>query len=259
MVKIMKSPKVTIITVCFNSRRTIEKTIKSVLSQNYKNIEYIVIDGASKDNTLKIVNKYKSRISKVVSEPDKGIYDAMNKGLKYARGDIVGFLNSDDVYKDDKVISRIVKEVKDKQVDAVYGDVVYVDNEGKIVRHYKSFKNAMKGFRKGYCPAHPTFFARKELYDKYGGFVIRYRFAADFELMLRLLGGKNVKYSLIPDVLVKMRTGGQATASLKNIFRSNKEVHRISKKYGLGVGWFKIMVKLGRKWIHMKTQKAKRV
>lgn len=232
----MNPVKVSIITIAFNSEETIEETIKSVVSQDYPNLEYIIIDGASKDHTINIVDKYKDQISKIVSEPDKGIYDAMNKGVKNATGDIIGILNSDDLYADSGVISDIVGKMQG--FDAIYSDLVYVDREdlNKVVRYWKSGPYQKENFKKGWMPPHPTFFLRKEFYDRYGLYSTDLRSAADYELMLRMLYKEGLSCTYLNRVITRMRVGGQSNVTLKNRIKANKEDRMAWEMNGLKPG-----------------------
>ena len=216
--------KVSIITVSFNSEKTIIDTIQSVLSQDYKDIEYIIIDGLSKDNTINIVNSFGDKISKFVSEKDKGLYDAMNKGIDLATGEVIGFLNSDDFYANGQVISKIVKTFQ-KETDAVYADLVYVaaQDKLKITRTWKSGTYVSGSFLKGWMPPHPTFFVRKSIYQQYGKFTDKLRSAADYELMLRFIHKHKINLAYLPEVIVHMRAGGTSNASLKNRIKANRE------------------------------------
>lgn len=216
--------KVSIITVSFNSDKTIADTIQSVLSQDYPDIEYIIVDGLSKDNTIKIVKSFGDRISKFVSENDKGLYDAMNKGIDLATGDIIGFLNSDDFYANSQVVSKIVQRFQQNN-DAVYADLVYVSalDKLKITRTWKSGEYISGSFLKGWMPPHPTFFVRKTVYQRYGKFTDKLRSAADYELMLRLIHKYKIKIAYLPEVVVHMRAGGTSNASIKNRIRANRE------------------------------------
>ena len=244
--------RVSIITVCFNSATTIEKTLQSVLSQKYKDIEYIVIDGKSTDGTLNIIDRYKEKIDRIISEPDKGIYDAMNKGLALASGDIIGFLNSDDHFVDDRVVGRVVREFKRRRVQCVYADVYYIDKKGKVVRHYRSPADPIRGFKRyGFSPAHPTFYVKRDVYERYGGFDLEYETANDYDLMLRFLYKHHITYSYIPLVLVKMQEGGSATRNLRSIIKGNIEVYRSSRSNGLNLSIVRIILKLVRKRISM--------
>jgi len=215
--------KVSLITIAYNSAATIEDTIKSIVAQEYSNIEYIIIDGGSTDNTLSIIEKYKESISTIISEPDKGIYDAMNKGVQNATGDLVGILNSDDIYTDNKVVSNIVEAIGNK--DSIYADLVYVnrDNTDKVTRYWKSGKYRKGIFKKGWMPPHPTFFIKKSCYDQYGIYNLQLKSAADYELMLRMLHKHNISVAYLPEVITKMRVGGQSNITLLNRFKANTE------------------------------------
>lgn len=230
--------KFSIVTVCFNSSSTIGDTLRSVREQTYDDIEHIVVDGGSKDNTLEIVAKEGAHVSTLVSEKDNGIYDAMNKGLAVARGDIVGFLNSDDVFANSDVIATIAQAMADPLVDACYGDLVYVAaaDASKVVRYWKSCEYRPGLCARGWMPAHPTFYARRAVYQRHGDFDLSLKLQADFEMALRLLdiGGLNTVY--IPEVLVRMRMGGASNASFRNILRGNLEASKACQKHGLPGG-----------------------
>jgi len=237
--------KISIITVVLNNAECIEECIKSVLDQTYKNIEYIVVDGGSTDGTVEIIKKYENKIAKWISEPDRGIYDAMNKGIKLATGEIVGMLNSDDFYASNDVISTVVKEFQKKNVDSVFADLVFVkrDDINKIVRYYKSSNFSPKKFGYGWMPAHPTFFAKREVYEKYGVFKLKYKIAADYELLLRFLGKYHISYSYIPKVFIKMRTGGQSTKNFKSNWILNKEIISACAENGIKTNYLKVYSK----------------
>jgi glycosyltransferase involved in cell wall biosynthesis len=181
--------QISIITAVFNNAKLVESCINSVLTQYYKNIEYIIIDGVSTDGTVEIIDRYNGKISKWLSEPDNGIYDALNKGVKIATGDIVGFLHADDIYASDRILETVVKEMISHNVDSCYGDLLYVDKDdtSKVVRYWKSCPYQDGLFLKGWMPPHPTFFVKKEIYEKYGLFNPNLGTAADYELMLRFL------------------------------------------------------------------------
>ena len=237
--------KVSVITVTFNSAETIEETIKSVVNQDYKNVEYIIIDGLSKDSTLEIVNKYKSKIALVVSEKDHGIYDAIGKGISKATGDIIVALNSDDMYASPHIISNVVDLFKSSNADAVYGDLNYVDryDTSKIIRKWKSGYYKKGDFLKGWMPPHPTFFVRNYCYDKYGSFNLSLKSAADYELMLRFIHKHQIKVAYLPKLIVNMRAGGQSNVSFKNRFKANREDKKAWEINGLKPGLFTLIRK----------------
>ena len=227
--------KISIITVCFNSEKTIRKTLESIKSQNSKKIEHLIIDGKSTDNTLSIVDEY-SYEKKIVSERDKGIYDAMNKGIKIAQGDIIGFLNSDDFYSSNEVVSKLENIfTRDSELEACYADIVYTDqvDTSQIVRYWKSSEFIPGSFSKGWCPPHPTFFARKSVFERFGDFDLSYGVASDVDLMIRFLEVNKIKARYIPELWVKMRIGGASNKSLKEIWKQNQNVLRALKKYNL--------------------------
>ena len=217
--------KVSIITSVYNNEKTIEDAIKSVLSQTYSNIEYIVVDGASKDGTVDVIKKYEDKISTFVSERDKGIYDGLNKGVSLATGDIIAFLHSDDIYENENIITEVVEHFKSTNTDSIYGDLVYVDKEdtSKIFRYWQSGEYTFKKLSNGWMPPHPTFFVKKEFYDKYGKFDLDFGIAADYDFMLRMLGKYKISTSYLPKVLYKMRVGGASNRSLKNIIQKSRE------------------------------------
>ena len=237
--------KVSIITVTFNSVSVINDCLDSISSQEYDNIQHIVIDGASTDGTLSILESKHSQLNTLISKPDNGIYDAMNKGIKIATGDIIGFLNSDDFYPNNKVISKVVKEFeKDSFLDACYSDLIYVDqfNTSKTIRYVKSSKFQEGLFSKGWCPPHPTFFVRRSVYKKFGNFDLSYKFASDVDLMMRFLEKYKIKSKYIPEVWVKMRMGGVTNKNLKNIWLQNKEIIHSFNKNNLSVNLLKFLI-----------------
>ncbi|MCF0055707.1 glycosyltransferase family 2 protein [Dyadobacter sp. CY356] len=215
--------KISIITVVYNGAATIRHCIESVLSQNFDSIEYIVVDGNSTDGTKDIVLSYGSKIDKFISEPDKGIYDAMNKGIKLATGDVIGILNADDFYTNTTVISEVARAMEQSGADGCYGDLNYVDgqNEAVIKRNWVSGQYRPNSFLMGWMPPHPTFFVRKKCYEQYGAFRLDMGSAADYEIMLRLIFKFGIKLTYIPKVLVKMRTGGVSNNTLKNRLKAN--------------------------------------
>lgn len=236
--------KISIITVVRNNQKTIKTAIDSVLSQTYENIEYIVVDGASTDGTVEIVQSYGDKINKCISEPDCGLYDAMNKGLTLATGNIVGILNSDDFYMDEYVIEKVVKEFENKVVDSVFADLVYVkpDDLVKVVRYYDSSLCLPGNFRKAMYPAHPTFFVKREMYEKYGYFKTDYKIAADFDLMARFLYTHKISYAYLPEPIIKMRVGGVST-SLKSLYINTLEQLRVCRENGIKTNLWTILLK----------------
>jgi glycosyltransferase involved in cell wall biosynthesis len=241
--------KVSIITVVYNGASTLRSCIDSVLSQDYQSIEYIVVDGNSTDGTIDLVRSYGNRIEKFVSEPDRGIYDAMNKGLKLATGDIVGILNADDFYSSREVISSIVDAMKNNMADAVYGDLVYVDavQNDVVKRSWKSGVYKTGAFLNGWMPPHPTFFLKRSLYEQHGLFRLDMGSAADYELMLRMIHKFGIKLAYVPKVLVKMRAGGVSNSSLKNRIRANQNDRKAWEINGLKPYFFTLWLKPFRK------------
>lgn len=241
--------KISVITVCYNSAATIGDTINSIASQSYVDKEYIVVDGNSSDATMDIV-RASSCVSNFVSESDKGIYDAMNKGITLATGDVVGTLNADDFYANDDVLAKVAKVFLDPTIEACYGDLVYVkqDNVDQVVRFWKSRDYESGLFKSGWMPAHPTFFVRKSVYDKLGNFDLDYKIAADFELLFRFIEQNKIKTKYLPEVLVKMRLGGTTNKNLSNILKQNKEIIAIlNRHYGdFSTGKF-IFIKLANR------------
>jgi len=243
--------KVSVVTVCFNCADTIEDTLRSVLSQVHKNVEYIVVDGGSTDGTQDVVGRSNGRIKKFISEPDEGIYDAMNKGIRMAEGDLVGCLNADDVYADDEVISDVVAAAEAEGVDAVYGDLVYVrrDNPHKVVRYWRAGEYLPGAFRLGWVPPHPTFFCRRSLFEEFGYFDALYRIAGDFELMLRLIEKHGIHLGYIPRPLVRMRVGGRAN-TIRGMLCGNREIlHAFTAnglKPSLNYFWRKPLFRIGQ-------------
>ena len=237
--------KVSIVTPTYNSAKTIVDTILSVNKQDYTNIEHIIIDGGSKDNTLELIRNTPNRVKKIISEPDKGIYDAMNKGVALATGDIVGILNSDDFYNSNDVIAKVVKTFQEGEYEGVYGDLEYVDarNTNRVVRYWESQAYKEGLFKKGWHPAHPTFFVKKEVYDKYGNFNLKYKIGADYEIMLRFIEKNRIKVAYIPETLVKMRVGGASNQSIKNIIKANIECYNAWKDNGLSILPFVFILK----------------
>ena len=231
--------KISIITATYNSGKTIRDTLSSVLNQSYKNYELIIKDGGSNDNTVEICRKYENLFEgrlKIISEPDKGIYDAMNRGIDNASGDIVGILNSDDFYTSDDILDRIAKEFSaDKDLDAIYGDIHFVspDNLTKCTRYYSSSYFRPSLLRFGFMPAHPSFYVRKEVYDKYGLYDLQFRTSSDFEWIVRLFAKYHIRAKYIKKDFVTMRTGGESTAGMEAKRKVNNDIVASLKKHGI--------------------------
>jgi glycosyltransferase involved in cell wall biosynthesis len=240
--------KISIITATYNSAATVRDSLASIAGQSYPHIEHIIVDGISKDDTLSIVNEF-AHVAKVISEKDKGIYDAMNKGVQLAEGDVIGILNSDDFYTSPSVLTKVAAAFEDPAVDAVYGDLQYVkaSNVQVVTRTWRSGSYKKKYLYYGWMPPHPTFFVRRSIYEKCGLFNTTLQSAADYELMLRVLLKYNTQVKYIPEVLVKMRAGGMSNASLKNRFRANKEDEMAWKLNNLKPYFFTTWIKPLRK------------
>jgi glycosyltransferase involved in cell wall biosynthesis len=247
--------KVSVITVCFNSEKTIEDTLKSMHSQSYHNIEYIIIDGLSKDSTNEIIQKYDDIVSIHVSEKDSGLYDAMNKGISLATGDVIGILNSDDVLADEYVIEKIVAGFNDDTVDAVYSDLIYVSehNLNKPTRLYSSKVFGKRMIKFGFMLPHPTFYVRKKCYEELGLYKTTYRVAADFELLARFMS-KGIKAIRLPFISVKMREGGISSSGLLWRIHQNFEIVRACKENGFYTNIFLVMLKLPYKLLTLLTR-----
>jgi glycosyltransferase len=220
--------KVSIITDVLNAKDTIEDTVLNVLCQTYKDIEYIVIDGKSTDGTIEVIDKYRARIDKFVSEPDNNHFEAMNKGLKLATGEIVGFLHSDDVYATDKIVARVAKEFEERDMDCLWGDLVYVSkkNPEKVLRYWRSCDYRDYLFNSGWMPPHPTFFAKRTVYESYGYFDTNLQISADYEMMLRLLHIHRISSYYLSGIMVKMRAGGLSNRSIRNLLHKSREDYR---------------------------------
>lgn len=244
-----KETKVSIITPALNSAATIRDTIDSVLQQTHTHFEYIIVDGASRDQTVPIVQTYNGRISHLLSEPDDGLYDAMNKGIARATGEIVAILNSDDFYVHSRVLEKVVHLFDHYGVDSVYGDLKYVSarEPSRVVRHWRSGHYHPDNFRYGWMPPHPAFFVRREVYERYGAFDTRFRNSADYELMLRLLYKHRISACYLPEVLVHMRTGGTSNRTLRSRLRSNREDRMAWKVNGLHPPFYTTLLKPARK------------
>ena len=220
--------KVSIITITYNAKNTIFNSLNSVFSQSHKNIEHIIVDGGSKDNTVKICKEF-NHISKLISEPDKGVYDAFNKGLKLATGDIIGFLNADDVFFNENSVQEIANAFSNTATDIVYGNLDYVNKEGKVIRNWISGPYEKGLVKKAWAPAHPTFYCKKEVYDRLGGYNDSFKIAGDFELCLRFLEINQVPSFYLNKKLVKMLVGGISNSGLSSKLTILKEELRAFK------------------------------
>ncbi len=239
--------KISIITVTYNSVNTLQKTIDSVNSQNHPNIEHILIDGSSTDGTLDLIKK--GKIEKWVSEPDQGMYDALNKGIAMATGDIVGILNSDDYFHDVTILAQVAKAFEDPEVDAIYGDIRFVNpNNPKKTQRYYSSKHWHPGkFAWGYMPAHPSVYIRKKFYDQLGTFKTDYNIAADYELLIRFLHTNKLRTKYLPLLMVDMLPGGLSNQSWKSRWLLNKEIVRACRENGIRTSLLKVSLKYFKK------------
>jgi glycosyltransferase involved in cell wall biosynthesis len=236
--------KLSLITVCYNSEKTIEETILSVLSQDLDNFEYIIIDGNSTDNTLSIIEKYSSNIDLIISEKDHGIYDAINKGIQKSSGDIIGILNSDDTFYSRMVLSSIQnKFLLNPQLDSVIGDIKFANKKGQLHRHYSSLNWEPKKLEWGIMPPHPTFYCKRELFDKFGYYRNDFKIAADYELLIRFFYVNQITFEYIPITFVQMKLGGVSTKNIFSKFNINKEVLYACRLNNLPTNIFKIYTK----------------
>lgn len=228
--------KISIITVCFNSSKTIIDTIESVNNQSFKKIEHIFIDGLSNDNTLEIIKLNSKKKKVIISEQDNGIYDAINKGISIASGDVIGILHSDDLLCSSEIISDLMDKIQNENLDGVYGDLQYVDkrNTNKIVRFWKSCEFSPNLLRRGWMPAHPTLILKKEVYLKHGVFDKSFKIAADYDFILRIFKDSELKFGYLPKVVNKMRLGGISNRNLKNIIKKFKEDYRAIRSNNIG-------------------------
>lgn len=241
--------KVSLITITYNSEATIEHTIQSVLEQTHPDIEYIIVDGLSTDKTWSIIEKYKSKISKLISEPDKGLYDALNKGISMATGEIIGIIHSDDFYTSPNVISQVVDVFEKRQAEGAYADLYYVakDDSSKIIRKWKSGEYHHGMFLKGWMPPHPTLFVKKSCYDQFGLFNLNLGSAADYEMCLRLIHKHQIKLAYLPEYIIKMRVGGKSNVTLKNRIKANQNDRKAWVVNGLKPYFYTLYLKPLRK------------
>ena len=247
------NPLVTVITVCYNSANSLERALTSVVIQDWPNVEHIVIDGGSSDNTLAILEGYKNHLVHVVSEPDKGIYDAMNKGLDRATGEIVCFLNADDQYASCDALSQVAKKMQANQLDAVLADVAFFNavDPTRMVRRYRSDRFTPGRLAWGWMPAHPALFFKKSVVQRVGRFKTNYRIAGDFDYIARAFYGQDLRYQHLPEVLVHMQTGGASTAGWRSKVLLNKEVLRACRENGIDTNILKILSKYPLKLLEL--------
>lgn len=240
---------VSIITVCFNSEKTIKDTIESVLSQDYPEIEYLIVDGGSTDGTMTIVREYENRIHKIISEPDRGIYDAMNKGILNSNGDVVGILNSDDAYMESNSVSKLMNKLVESGADSVYADLIVVErfNLNRVLRYYDSSFFSPGKFRYGWMPAHPTFFVKRLVYECVGNFSLDYKIAADYEMLIRILWAHKFSYAYLPEPVIRMRYGGASSAGISRNWILNREIVIACRKHGIWTALPLLALKVPRK------------
>lgn len=241
--------KISIITAVYNNEKTIGDALSSIFAQTYNNVEKVLIDGASSDSTFSILKKHALSTDILNSESDKGIYDALNKGLKLSSGDVIGLLHSDDLFADEEVVSKIANIfIHNSDIDAVYGDLVYVDKRktGKVIRYWRAGSFSSSKLTNGWMPPHPTLYLRRSVYEKHGGFDTQYHIAADYDFMLRVLSDESLKIHYLPEVIVKMRTGGASNRSLKNIIHKSFEDYRALRANKIGGAWSLIMKNISK-------------
>lgn len=243
--------KISIITVCYNSARTIADTLRSIAGQTYPDIEYIVIDGGSSDGTVGLIRELGPQGTVIVSEADDGIYDAMNKGIALATGDVIGFLNADDVYADTDVLAKVAKVMAHEGLDALFGDVEFFrsENPERTVRRYRSARFSPGRIAWGSMPAHPALFLHRRVYERFGSFRTDYRISGDFELVARIFHQNTLKYRYLPEVLVRMRTGGVSTGGWRNTLLLNREVLRACRENGISTNSLMILSKYPAKLV----------
>jgi glycosyltransferase involved in cell wall biosynthesis len=251
------NPTVSIITVAYNSEKTIKDTIESVLCQSYQNIEYIIVDGKSNDKTIEIASSYKNKFKgrlRIISEEDNGLYDAMNKGITAAKGDIIGIINSDDFYIDNKVIEKVVSRMVRENVDSLYANLVFISDidKNKIVRTWIAKTGS---FRMGWNPPHPTVFIKKSVYEKYGLFNTSFRIAADYDILYRFFEKYKITTTYLNEYIVKMRIGGESTKGIKSNIKGNMEIYSILKKYNQRFCFLVLQIRLLRKILQVKIRK----
>ncbi len=243
----MQDIRVSLITVTYNAESTIERCIQSVIAQNYQNVEYIVIDGASTDSTLQIINRYAQYIKIIISEPDKGMYDALNKGIKLATGDITGILNADDYFASDDILAHVATAFMDPKTDILYGNLDFVDQNETIIRKWRTRAYKRRDFDWGWMPAHPTFYCRKSLFNSLGDYSLEYGTAADYELMLRFMHKTKVNAYFLDKVMVRMQCGGMSNKSPINRINAWKFDLKAMRNNGIGLPLIALIMKPLRK------------
>ncbi len=249
-----ESIKLSIVTAVYNRAATVQCAIESVTKQTYKNVEYIVIDGMSDDETPQIIEKHRSAITTAIREPDSGLYDALNKGIQHATGDVVGFLHADDLFYSPNVLTSVAAAFQDATVDAIYGDLVYVNSQDpdRVVRYWKAGEYQRSRFRSGWMPPHPAVYVRSDVYRRLGGYRTDWGSAADYECMLRLMYKGQIKVKYVPEIFTKMRVGGSSNATLSNRWKANQQDHLAWQANGLrppmGLRLTKPLRKLAQYW-----------
>lgn len=235
--------KISVITVAYNAEKTISNTIKSVVNQSHDNIEYIIVDGGSSDGTVEIIKQYAEHIQAWVSEPDQGIYDAMNKGITMATGDVIGILNADDVYAHQDVLDRVEAILEKDSVDVCFADLQFINDSKKVVRHYSSARFQPKELRNGWMPAHPTLYVKKDFFEQVGEFRTDYKIAADYEWIVRAFLKNEASWEYVHEVWVYMGLGGVSTKSLKSSWILNNEIVHACRENGIKTNIFRVLMK----------------
>ena len=253
--------KISIVTTCYNSEKTIEETLQSVLSQNYDNYEHIIVDGASKDSTMDIVRKYESKYNgklKYISEPDKGIFDAMNKGIQMATGDVIGLLNSDDKYANETILSKIASTIAKNNCDGIHGNLLFMDAE-TMTKPQRKWITKSTNIKTGNLTAHPTLYLKKEVYDKLGLYNLKYPIVSDYDFMVRLLLDKDINLVHINEYLIHMRIGGTSTSGLKGYYNNLKESYNILKDNHVRFPAFISFIRVIKTILQMITAKFEKI
>ena len=256
--------KISIITATYNSDTTVRDTLESILRQTHQDWEIIIEDGGSNDDTLAIVREYEPQCNgkmRIFSEKDEGLYDAMNRGIARATGDVIGILNSDDFYHDERVVEDIVNAFEQKNVDCIYGNLVFIDekNKNNTLRIWKGTQHECGAFLRGWHPAHPTFYAKRIWFERFGGFNLQYAISADFELMLRFIEKGQIRNAYLDRYFVKMRMGGESTGSIRNIIKGNRNILRALRDNGFKPSRFYLIKRLIPKAWDMLKYKLKNI